>query len=148
MGIPNDKGKTGGDCHPSTGSGECQKTAPEELLGINEEPTWKEVLLAIRKMDLGTAPGHDDIPVEMYKSMLKEECHNLLASEGTLVGDNIYVALPEVDPPGDPQTLMGLNLFRIILGVWTTERQPGLWSQVMDQPLAKGPSWLQEKPSL
>ena len=72
-------------------------------------------------MALGTAPGHDDIPVEMYKSMLKEECHNLLANEGTLVGDNIYGALPEADLPGVPQTLMGLYLFRIILGVWTTE---------------------------
>ena len=113
-------------------SGKCQKRAPEELPGINEEPTWKEVLLAIRKMALGTAPGHDDIPVEMYKSMLKEECHNLLASEGTLVGDNIYVALPEADLPGEPQTLMSLHLFRIILGVWTTEQQPELWSRVTD----------------
>ena len=63
--------------------------------------------MAIHKIVLGTAPGHDDISVEVYKSLLREECHQLLANKGTTVGDNIYVALPKAELPAFPQTLMG-----------------------------------------
>ena len=43
------------------------------LEGINDPLTWDLVLLAIRHMMVGTTPGHNVIPVEMFKAMLKEE---------------------------------------------------------------------------
>ena len=117
--------------------GKCTERVEQELPGINKDPKWQEILLAIRKMALGTAPGHDDIPVEMYKSLLKEECHALLASTGVRVGDNTYVALPEKDLPDAPQTMMGQHLERIIKGIWNVERQPEFWSRVTDKSLHK-----------
>ena len=118
-------------------AGKCRKHTPNELPGINELPQWKEVLMAIHKMALGTAPGHDDIPVKVYKSLLREECHQLLTNKGTTVGDNIYVALPETELPAFPQTLMGQHLYRLILGIWNVERQLDFWSKVTDKSLYK-----------
>lgn len=118
-------------------AGKCTKRLEQELPGINGTPRWREILLAIRSMALGTAPGHDGIPVEVYKAMLKEECHQLLRDQGTTVGDNIYVALPERDLPATPKTMMGKHLERIILGIWNVERQPEFWSRVTDKSLHK-----------
>ncbi|KAI6137751.1 hypothetical protein BKA82DRAFT_4344446 [Pisolithus tinctorius] len=56
-------------------AGKARKRREQELQGLNDTPAWREILLAIRQMTLGTAPGHDDIPIEVYKALLKEECH-------------------------------------------------------------------------
>ena len=93
--------------------------------------------MAIHKMALGTAPGHDDIPVGVYKSLLREECHQLLANKGTTVEDSIYVALPEAELPAFPQTLMGWHLHILILGIWNMEWWPDFWSKVTDKSLYK-----------
>ena len=84
------------------------------LEGINDPLTWDLVLLTIRHMMVGTAPGHNDIPVEMFKAMLKEECTEALETDP---GDNIYVALPAPDLPKEPLTEMGRALWRIIKAI-------------------------------
>ena len=117
--------------------GKCTKRVEHELSNINEIPAWREVLLAIQKMPLGTAPGHSDIPVEVYKSMLKEKCHQKLANQGVVVGNNTYVALPEDDLPATLQTQMEHHLQRLILGIWNVEHQPEFWSRVTDKSLYK-----------
>lgn len=110
----------------------------EPLKGVNDPFEWRMVLLAIRHMALGTAPGHNDIPVEMFKSLLKEECHAALkeANSGR-VGDNIYVALPEHLLPTEPTTGMGKALWRIIQGVWKVRGQPDIWAKVTNISLYK-----------
>ncbi|KZP02930.1 hypothetical protein FIBSPDRAFT_1055557 [Athelia psychrophila] len=106
-------------------TGKFETTERTPLPGVNDAFEWRSVLLAIRKMALGTAPGHNDIPVEMYKSMLKEECHAELERVNmNRIGDNIYVALPEHLLPRAPRTQMGKALWRIIEGIWRTKHQP------------------------
>lgn len=117
--------------------GRYEDRRPEPLKGINDPFEWRQVLLAIRKMALGTAPGHNDIPVEMFKSLLKEECHAALKKAGTSVGDNTYVALPEHLLPNEPTTEMGKALWRIIQGMWKVKRQPETWSKVTNKSLYK-----------
>lgn len=96
----------------------------EDALPCNDPITWRDTLMAIRSMALGTSAGKDDIPIEVYKSMLKEECHQHLRTQGVNVGDATYVALPEHALPTEPCTPMGKQLKRIIEGIWNTKAQP------------------------
>ena len=108
-----------------------QKDCP--LKGINDPLIWDLVLLAIRHMMVGTAPGHNDIPV-MFKAMLKEECTEALETDP---GENIYVALPAPDLPKEPLTEMGRALWRIIKAIWDLGYQPDTWSRVTDMSMFK-----------
>lgn len=117
--------------------GRAPERNPSTFEKLNETPKWTSALLAIRKMALGTAPGHDGIPVEVYKVLLKEECHQHLSNQGITVGDHTYVALPADKLPTDPCTPMGKALYRIIVGMWTVKRQPEFWSKVTNRSLFK-----------
>jgi exonuclease III len=109
----------------------------EELPGINRQITWQEVLLVIRNMALGTAPGHDGIPSDMYKKLLREECHQHLRNQGIEVGDGIYVALPAKELPEDPVTPMGQQLFKVLTAMWDQRRQPESWAKVVNVTVPK-----------
>jgi len=109
----------------------------EDPLPCNDPITWRDILTAIRSMALGTSAGKDDIPIEVYKAMLKEECHQHLKSQGVNVGDATYVALPEHVLPIGPCTPMGVQLRRIIEGIWNTKAQPKCWSEVVNVSLYK-----------
>jgi exonuclease III len=109
----------------------------KEALDCNQPITWRDVLDAIRRMALGTSPGDDDIPIELYKAMLKEECHQHCRNKGTDIGDGMYVALPLTDLPENPCTPMGIHLKRIIDGMWKTSNQPKAWSTVTNVSLHK-----------
>jgi exonuclease III len=109
----------------------------EAPLDCNEPITWVETLLAIRGMALGTAPGHDTIPIEVFKSLLKEECHRHLQNKGLTIGDNIYVALPEESLPQEPCTPMGRYLYRVMRGMWDKQSQPKFWSKVTNISIYK-----------
>jgi len=109
----------------------------KDALPCNDPITWRETLLAIRSMALGTSPGIDDIPIEVYKAMLKEECHQHLKTQGVNVGDATYIALPEHSLPTEPCTPMGKQLQRIIKGMWSTAAQPTCWSKVINISLYK-----------
>lgn len=113
---------------------DARRTIP---LDCNKAIEWREVLDAIRRMALGTAPGNDDIPIEVYKAMLKEECHAHCRNQGHEIGDGIYVALPLLSLPADPCTPMGTQLKRVIDGIWETEHQPKSWSTVTNISLHK-----------
>lgn len=118
--------------------GKFKERRKEPLDGVNDPFTWTLVLLAIRHMALGTAPGHNDIPVEVFKALLKEECHVALEKlNSTRVGDNIYVALPEDLLPEEPVTNMGKALWRIVQGIWKVRRQPDTWAKVVNKSLYK-----------
>lgn len=105
------------------------KSRREEALPCNESIVWKHVLMAIRNMALGTSPSDDDVPVEIYKAILKEECHTYLRSKGVPVGECTYVALPEKDLPETPTTPMGKQLYRIVTGMWKNAAQPEVWAK-------------------
>ena len=106
-------------------------------LPCNARIEWVNVLLAIRSMALGTAPGDEDIPIEVYKAILKEECHAHLKDQGKTVGEGMYVALPDYDLPPAPCTPMGKQLFRIVNGMWNTAAQPKCWEKVTTISLHK-----------
>jgi hypothetical protein len=116
-----------------------------EAIECNLPLEWPEILLAICSMVLGTATGLDGIPVEIYKALLKEECHAELSKHSTEVGDNVYVALPEKNLPKVPMTPMGKCLSRIIHGIWQTGRQLKPWSTAVTVSIhkSKDPTELQ-----
>lgn len=109
----------------------------ETPLNCNEPITWKDTLIAIRGMALGTAPGHDTIPIEVFKALLKEECHEHLRGKGQTIGDNIYVALSEEDLPQTPCTQMGKHLNRVVQGMWERRNQPKFWGKVTNISIYK-----------
>lgn len=114
------------------------KMGPElEALPCNEAFTWQEVLLAIRGMMLGTACGSDEIPIEVYKALLKEECHRQAEALGQTVLENTYKALPAHQLPASPLTPMGKSLYNVIKGMWDVEAQPKCWDTVTNIPLHK-----------
>jgi endonuclease/exonuclease/phosphatase family metal-dependent hydrolase len=109
-----------------------------ELESLNTKPAWSEVLMAIRSMALGTAPGHDGIPIEVYKSLLKEECHEWLKRSANItVVDGSYVALPENQLPPHPVTPMGNHLDRIVQGIWRLRQQPDDWATATNVSIYK-----------
>lgn len=108
-------------------------------LDCNQAIVWRAVLIAIREMILGTAAGDDKLPVEVYKCLLKEECHAKARKEngGQPIGDQIYLALPENQLPAEPQTPMGKYLMRIVTGIWDRRAQPAFWDTAANISLYK-----------
>jgi len=109
----------------------------EADLPCNDPISWRATLLAVRSMILGTTPGDEDVPIEIYKSLLKEECHTYLKLRGIPVGDCTYIALPEDNLPLAPCTPMGVQLYRIINGMWDKAAQPECWQKATTIPLFK-----------
>ena len=112
------------------------KTIPfdreKDLEGLNEDLTWKEVILAIRSMRRNTAPGKDGVHVNILKQMVREECMKqleVLNPDRTRL-DNTFVDLPEKELPKVPLTLMGKALFRILKATWDQEVIPEKWQEV------------------
>ncbi|KAJ4463702.1 hypothetical protein J3R30DRAFT_3416166 [Lentinula aciculospora] len=87
-------------------------------------PSWSECLLAIRSQATGTAAGEDDIPIDLYKVLYKEECRAYLAQKGKIIDEPTVVALPHWALPNTPLTPMGKQLHRVITGIWEIEGQP------------------------
>ena len=116
------------------GTAEDRKDAD---LPCNDPISWCAVLLAVRSMILGTAPGNEDVPIEIYKALLKEECHTYLRLKGVVVGECTYIALPEDNLPTTPCTPMGVQLYRVINGMWDTTSQPECWQKATTIPLFK-----------
>jgi hypothetical protein len=106
-------------------------------LPVNDQIQWREVMAVIRKMQLNTAAGTDLIPVEMMRALFKEECRATLQKKGIAPKDLIDVALPEGELLNEPVTPMGIHLYRIICGIWTTSGQPGKWEEAIIASLHK-----------
>lgn len=109
------------------------------LKGLNVELSWKEVLLAIRRMNRNTSPGKCGMHANMLKALVKEECMAKLKEENPEFNrpDNIRVDLPANELPDDPLTKMGVALFRVLKAVWALETIPDLWNEVYIHNLLK-----------
>ena len=80
-------------------------------LDINGEVTWGEVVAALRKMHNGKAPGEDGITADFLKLCLTTE-----------VGEEIGNV---------PQSLMGLELFRLVTQMWRSVQIPRMWNHAV-----------------
>ena len=117
-----------------------EKVYPEvrEFLGdedtderMNVPIRWPEVMMAIRAMNGGTAPGTDSLHIDVFKGMVREECMAALAR--TIVGferqDNIQVDLPRDKLPNEPLTKMGKWTYKVLTEVWETSLIPCSWRE-------------------
>ncbi|KAI9430327.1 hypothetical protein H4582DRAFT_2087106 [Lactarius indigo] len=69
----------------------------DESDDLNESLTWPEILLTIQGMNRNTAPGKDEIHINVLKIMVREECMAALKSENLRFKwpDNVFVNLSE-----------------------------------------------------
>ncbi len=104
----------------------------ERLSGLNHAPTWPEMLVTIRKQALGTAPGLDGIPIEVFKSVVRYESEEELKTKGVLLKDAIRVDLPESALPRKPLTPLGKALYALLLAMWTHHTQPEAMAKVIN----------------
>lgn len=114
------------------GNVDMEEPPKEELMGLNQDVTWKEVILAIRGMNKGTSAGKDYMHVNVLKMMVKEECMSELEqrNDNFRRQDQIQINLPEWELPGQPNTPMGKALYKVLAGVWKLEKVPELWTEV------------------
>ena len=119
------------------------------LEGINSGITWPDVLLAIRAMTRGTAPGQDEISIDVLKELLAQECKeqvevtmNVAVNEHSNIRRRaplgIRFALEAKDLPKLPLTNLGKTLYKLIEGCWQLEQTPKAWDQVDIVNLFKG----------
>ncbi|KAB5588120.1 reverse transcriptase [Ceratobasidium theobromae] len=103
----------------------------EEITDLNEDITWKDILLAVRHMKRGTAAGNDEFHVEMLKEMLNQECfEQVKVRNGGRALENIDFALKAEDLPREPLTWFGKVMYKIIIKTWELEKCPELWDEV------------------
>jgi hypothetical protein len=71
--------------------------AKPELVDLNEGLSWPEILLTIRGINRKTAPGKDEVHVNILKIMVREECMMALKTENPKFRrpDNVFVDLSE-----------------------------------------------------
>lgn len=100
---------------------------------LNEPLEWREILMAIRSMNRNTAPSPKDL---IHVNILKELGHeeNLIwyysqRPELTRL-DAVQRALSEVELPEEPQTSMGMCIWKIIITVWELRVPPDQWNEV------------------
>jgi len=88
----------------------------EDLQGLNEELTWREIIMAIRRMRRNTAPGKDGVHVNILKQLVREECMKQLEvmNPNRVRLDHTFVDLPEEELPEEPLTAMGRAIFKIL----------------------------------
>jgi len=104
----------------------------EDLEGLNEDLSWTEIILAIRRMRRNTAPGKDGVHVNILKQLVREECMKQLEvlNPGRVRLDHTFVDLPEDELPKHPLTAMGKALFQILRATWAQEAIPEQWQEV------------------
>lgn len=108
-----------------------------EMLKLNTDLRWPEVLVAIRAMNNGTAPGSCNMHVDLLKSLVKEESG--LAAEKNIREEHntnwtrperVDINVPEKDLPTKPLTPLGSALFALLSLVWKTGVIPQQWHEV------------------
>ena len=111
----------------------------EELEGINEEISWPEVLLAIRRMNRNTTPGVDGVHVNMLKELLAEESMAQVLEKNLRMSrpENVAFALRDDELPTEPKTKMGKALYELIKQTWQSEKLPREWNTVLITNLYK-----------
>ncbi|KAJ8456384.1 hypothetical protein ONZ51_g12159 [Trametes cubensis] len=91
-----------------------------ELEGLNDPLRWEEILLAIRSMNGGTSPGIDGTHIDIFKSLLHEECMEEVKRQNqTFVRrDNIQIHLPAEKLPSQPLTPLGKAVYYLLTETW------------------------------
>lgn len=104
-----------------------------ELINLNDDLSWTEVLLSIRRMNRNTAPGVTGEHVNIMKELLKEECMAKVRRErpGMQRPEAIVFALGKHELPQSPLTPLGKAFFKIITSIWKLEQIPDAWNDVL-----------------
>ncbi|TFY81456.1 hypothetical protein EWM64_g2557 [Hericium alpestre] len=105
----------------------------EELEALNEDISWPEILLSIRRMNRNTAVNaRDQIHINVMKELLNEECraevHRQYPNKRPL--DNVRYALGEEELPKAPITPLGKSFFAILKLTWEQGQAPDMWNEV------------------
>lgn len=108
--------------------------------GLNDGLSWPEVLDTIRGMNRNTAPGKDEIHINVLKSMVSEECMKELENQNPTFRrpDNVRIDLAYKKLPKTPVTPLGKAFFVLLKNVWQTGRVPSQWNEVQIVNLFKG----------
>ena len=114
-----------------------------ELEELNENLTWPEILFTIRGMNRNTAPGKDEVHINVLKIMVREECMAALQKDNPnfRCPDNVFVDLSETEVRKhlkSPLTGMGKSFYYLIDKVWLTACIPEQWREVHIVNLFKG----------
>ncbi|QRW17530.1 Retrotransposon-derived protein PEG10 [Rhizoctonia solani] len=78
----------------------------EDLGDLNAAISWRDILLAIRQMQRGTAPSIDGLQTDVLKEVLNQECFECVNQEGEAL-EGITYALEENKLPHKPLTFFG-----------------------------------------
>jgi len=101
---------------------------------------WPEVLVAIREMNTDTSPGKDELHINMFKAMVREESMAQLKKllPRRTRWENIQVDLPVAQLPATPLTRMGKATWDLLERVWREEKFPKQWEENVIFSLFKG----------
>jgi hypothetical protein len=93
---------------------------------VVDDLCWQEVLVVIRGMNRDTAPGLDELHINMFKGMVREESMAELQKQlpGRTRWEGIQVDLLAEKLPQEPLTRLGKAIWKIIWKIWTTEEFP------------------------
>jgi hypothetical protein len=117
--------------------------AMPEMVDLNEGLGWPEILLTIRGMNRNTAPGKDEVHVNVLKIMVREECMAALHKENIDFRrpDNVFVDLSEKKVKellADPLTCLGKAFHALLNRTWQAGCIPEQWQEVHIVNLFKG----------
>jgi hypothetical protein len=105
------------------------------------QPTWRDTLEAIRKMNRDTSPGKDQLHVNMFKALVREESMlqlQTVMAPGRVRWEEIQVDLPYEKLPDEPLSKFGKSVWNLIKRVWDNEEMPVAWQENIGVSLFKG----------
>lgn len=104
----------------------------EELEGINEPLNFREVLLAIRRMNRNTATGVDEVHINVLKALVPEEgwAEFLAKNPDFTRADWSRKDLKASELPVAPHTKLGKALMKVLNATWEKECVPDSWKRV------------------
>ncbi|KAF8260945.1 hypothetical protein EI94DRAFT_1893738 [Lactarius quietus] len=103
-----------------------------EMTDLNDGLDWPEVLFTIRGMNRNTAPGKDEVHINVLKIMVREECMAALSKENPkfVRPDTVYVDLPEKEVKRllmFPLTNLGKSFHALLTRTWQSGCIPEQW---------------------
>ena len=114
-----------------------------ELVDLNDGLGWPEILLTIRGMNRNTAPGKDEIHINVLKIMVGEECMAALKKDNPKLKrpDDVFVDLSENKVKKElvyPLTHLGKSFHALLNRTWQSGCIPEQWQEVHIVNLFKG----------
>ena len=111
-----------------------------EMVGLDHDLLWPEILNTIRGMNRNTAVGKDAIHINVLKAMVLEESMAQIKEENPAFRrpDNVRIDLPYKELPQEPLTPMGKVFYVLLQKTWRTGCIPDKWNEVQIVNLFKG----------